>query len=165
MLAQAEASEMAFTDAQKLYVLDKLGQAYKHGKMLKEKAKAEQMVYLNIAESAVSAGVVGFLEGRMGQDKLRGIPIDLALAGLSFGTGFMVPMKPETSKHLYAIGTGALSVYLYKQGKDLGTKSRTGTVQPAMGASSGPYGVLPPHTPSTGLSDAELSRLIAATQG
>jgi hypothetical protein len=54
-------------------------------------------------------------------------------------------------------------VYTYKFGRELGAKMAQPPAASA-NASAGVAGVLPPHQPATGLSDAEIARLIEASR-
>ena len=148
--------EMNQSEAEKLVLLERLDRAVESGRRMKEKAKAEADLYIQGGETAATAGIIGYFEGRTGRENLvDGIPLDFAVAAAAYGIGFF-GVGRDLSKHLYAIGNGGLAVYGYKWGKTVGSRM----AQPAA-AARGFAGALP----AGGLGDAEINRLVAAARG
>lgn len=139
------------TDSEKLELLNRLDRAMEAGKRMKEKIREESMVYVHAAESAASAGLIGYYEGRVGKETLvDGITLDFGVAAAAFAAAFF-GLGPKYAPHAYAIGTGGLSIYTYKWGREMGQKMS----QPAAPAATS--GFLPPHQP--GLTDAQIEQL------
>ncbi len=72
-----------------------------------------------------------------------------------FGVGFF-GLAPKQATHAYAVGSGALAVYAYKWGREMGQRMS----QPAPAATAGAL----PAAHGGGLTDAELSRLVQASR-
>ena len=155
---------MAVADQEKLYLIDKLERLTETGRRLKVQAKEETNLYVGAAVANATSGIIGYYEGRQGkQTLLGGLPLDFLVAAAGFGLGFFGTKDRETAKLFYAAGLAGSCIYTYKFGRELGAKM----AQPAganPSASAGIAGALPPHNPATGLSDAEISRLIEASR-
>jgi hypothetical protein len=155
---------MAVADQEKLYLIDKLERLTETGRRLKTQAKEETNLYIGAAVANATSGIIGYYEGRQGKQSLfGGLPLDFTVAALGFGLGFFGTKDRETAKLFYAAGLAGSCVYTYKFGRELGAKM----AQPAAaspGTTAGVVGALPPHHPATGLSDAEISRLIEASR-
>jgi hypothetical protein len=152
---------LAVADQEKLYLIDKLERMTEAGRRLKTQAKEETNLYIGAAVANATSGIIGYYEGRQGKQSLfGGLPLDFTVAALGFGLGFFGTKDRETAKLFYAAGLAGSCVYTYKFGRELGAKM----AQPQPSASAGVAGALPPHQPATGLSDAEISRLIEASR-
>ncbi|HKQ69532.1 MAG TPA: hypothetical protein VJT73_09340 [Polyangiaceae bacterium] len=156
---------MAVADQEKLYLIDKLERLTETGRRLKVQAKEETNLYIGAAVANATSGVIGYYEGRQGKETLfGGLPLDFVVAAAGFGTGFFLKNR-DAAKLFYAAGLAGSCIYTYKFGRELGIKmAQPAAAKPSPSASSGVAGVLPPHNPSTGLSDAEISRLIEASR-
>ena len=155
---------MAVADQEKLYLVDKLERITEHGRRLKMKAKEESDLYLSAAIANATSGVIGYIEANKGTDTLfAGLPLDFLVAAAGFGIGFFGTKNPETSKLFYAAGLGGSCLYTYKFGRQLGAKMAQPDATKKL-SSSTVAGALPPHNPATGLSDAEIARLIDASR-
>jgi hypothetical protein len=161
-------TRMAVTDQEKLYLVDKLERLTETGRRLKVKAKEEQDLFLGAAVANATSGIIGYYEGRQGKQTLfGGLPLDFTVAAAGFGLGFFATKNPETSKLFYAAGIAGSCLYTYKFGRELGARMAQPTAAAPSAsaiASAGALGALPPHNPATGLSDAEISRLIDASR-
>ena len=155
---------MATADQEKLYLVDKLERLNEAGRRFKLKAKEESDLYLGAAIANATSGVIGYFEGHQGTETLfGGLPLDFCVAAAGFGIGFFGTKNPETSKLFYAAGLAGSCIYTYKFGRELGTKMAQPGAAKKVGASA-VAGALPPHNPATGLSDAEIARLIDASR-
>jgi hypothetical protein len=145
------------TDAEKMILIERLDRAIESKNRMMQRAKDESMVYLHAGETALAAGIVGYYEGRTGkQNLIDGIPLDFAVAAAGFGLGFFGLSKNQAG-HAYAVGSGGLSIYAYKWGREMGQKMSA--PPPAAAAGQGVAGAL-----GGGLTDAELSRLVQASR-
>lgn len=139
------------SDAEKLALLDRLDRAIESKNRIVQRGKDEAEMYMAGAVTAVTAGVIGYYEGRTGKENLfDGIPLDFAVGAAAYAFGFF-GLKPKQAGLAYAAGNGGFSVYTYKWGKEMGGK---------MASPAATSGALP----QGGLSDAELARLVSAAR-
>lgn len=154
MVRVEEVNRHMTTDTEKLILIERLDRSLEAKNKIVQRAKEDSLVYLHAAETAVAAGIFGYYEGRTGKQNLvDGIPLDFAIAAGGFGLGFF-GLGKQSAGHAYAVGSGGLSVYAYKWGKEMGQKMSAPT--PATAAA----GALP----QGGLTDSELARLVQASR-
>lgn len=112
---------------------------------LREKTKGPTAVAMQTGGVVVSAGLMGYVNGRYGDSSgalklFQKIPVDLTVGVLAHLVG-LSPYGGKYAKHLHDVGDGAIAAFGYRTGQAFGAKARTGPTASTQGTLSGytPY--------------------------
>lgn len=97
-----------------------------------KKAKAGMVMAADAAVINVGSFGLGVVQGRFGERKILGIPVELATAALFHGAGLMEVGGDGMSRQFHNLGNGALCAYTSALGRGVGKRMRSKSGLPAL---------------------------------
>lgn len=96
------------------------------------KAKSSLVMVADAAVVNLGAFGLGMVQGRFGEKKILGIPVEIATAALFHGAGLMEVGGHGMTKQFHNLGNGALCAYTAALGRGVGKRMRAKSGLPAL---------------------------------